>query len=922
MPLADSFYSRFSGSFLPSSLPVLPKLGTIISGLKQQVWGSRRSELTYFTPEIEASIKRDKFIYGERVWSTPFSQFQQELQEESLRLFLDAKAGKIGNLDLEEETLRFDLVATCIVRERWVSEGIWDPKWNEEQHKFLDQGGWHINDYRGLVGEPEGVIYGSPTPSAGSVPPNSADWRTRNQGDTRFRSSVWAASRPYRRFDYAVVRAAYGLQEISQAESDAKQQSDFDTKPSLDMVEKAKMLVKQIFVARGCWDPSWNDYPGPEWPCELSPEKFVENMMTLSEDGCSLWPAAHTRYRPPYLYTEEELGLFEAVRPRKRTKLYEDASWSRPAAPTKGYFSSHSYRGRSLWQAYKTVVRTRGELEMTYIRDRHQVCFPNAPRIDSGPFNRDASGYASASDNGDERSDDDGDQSDTESTTSEVVVSNGNPDPYEREPASNASERDSDDEGSDDGGDQSDTESATSETVVSSSNPVPSPRASVQPASAPETLHGKSSTKIDASPSDRGSDTSESSDESDGSSSNDASSSGSPEPLKRRLLAESASNTSVCQKRPWDIAFVASEAESKLLPPRPMKRTKWQHVEDHSEHQFGIIPTEAARTAENDESDKSSSSEERSCDSPEPPKCLTSTESASNTSLCSKRSWDIAFAASEVESMVLPPYTIKRTKWQHVEDDSEHHFNIIPIEASGATTSDVPDVVSTNERSACDTLALFANPDKPVVLEAPMDTNLQEPHPARMPVVEDVVEDSEDLMDLDEMEAFWEAIGGQTKDNSEDVVMSDDAPGINDSHSSTQGIETPEFVAAQANEHFGSQDTPNLVPAPDPQSSQHDAPHAEVPTRPEIDGMLIIEPQEQVPLLVDTDIPKTVRKRKTRVKGAAPTRIQPKRKCNDPDRLAAEERPIQPTKAVRPKGKGAAKKRGHSQVTTMLAEVT
>ncbi|MCJ1349691.1 hypothetical protein MMC31_007932 [Peltigera leucophlebia] len=176
--------------------------------------------------------------------STVRWQFYYQLKAEKTRLFAAWKNGEFGPRPLDIEEL-----ARKTVKESWVVQGIWNPKWS-----LLSTARWGHEEPESEP-DPSPDIPNKPRrPKRDCVKGQILD----GQAVTTFQRE---ASRPHHQFRYQLSR------EIERVQNEPQHQI-LPTRSNIE--DDAYNTVRARWVELGIWDLKWSKYPGMSWKHETA----------------------------------------------------------------------------------------------------------------------------------------------------------------------------------------------------------------------------------------------------------------------------------------------------------------------------------------------------------------------------------------------------------------------------------------------------------------------------------------------------------------------------------------------------------------------------------------------------------------------------------------------------------------------------
>ncbi|KAI3395089.1 hypothetical protein diail_1769 [Diaporthe ilicicola] len=221
------------------------------------------------------NAQKDK-LYEAWQASTPANQFEAQRREEAQRMKLAREPVGVGN---SPESL-----AEARVRERWIEQGIWDPKWYEENTKrwgdrvlnvpLLDAR-WMHEDILDSDSDTDDNSSANFTFGA-KRKRQKTDEETRQSAERRAeRQRQRELTRPIHQFNYQVSRERDRLLQERSQEAD---HDDPVKRYPADINTQAYTLVKDKWISAGLWYDKWGILPGMTWLHERDIDELVEEL--------------------------------------------------------------------------------------------------------------------------------------------------------------------------------------------------------------------------------------------------------------------------------------------------------------------------------------------------------------------------------------------------------------------------------------------------------------------------------------------------------------------------------------------------------------------------------------------------------------------------------------------------------------------
>lgn len=188
--------------------------------------------------------------------SRPYHQFAAHVREEERRI-LYAHRNRIRSIPVGGN---FIDMASKIVRERWVQQGIWNDKWSETA-----SGRWKHEEPLRPEPEPEreSSSFSFFQEKQIAKPPDSDEEKRRIVERQATRVRQREASRPFHQFIYQVSEERERILEESRG---GEATNATTTPPGINT--KAYENVKDVWVKRKIWNEKWGILPGLSWKHE------------------------------------------------------------------------------------------------------------------------------------------------------------------------------------------------------------------------------------------------------------------------------------------------------------------------------------------------------------------------------------------------------------------------------------------------------------------------------------------------------------------------------------------------------------------------------------------------------------------------------------------------------------------------------
>ncbi|KAM3086157.1 hypothetical protein ACMFMG_000293 [Clarireedia jacksonii] len=220
--------------------------------------------------------------------STPFNQFQAQVEEEKHRIMEiqeDEKSVSRTKIDsgqlpsgTSKDYLDYEKQAVETIRDHWIKQGIWDDKWTKDLY-FIKAKWKHEEplksplEFHTSADEKSGCftnLFHRSKPQAKES--------TRDQKISRDRE----ASRPSAQFSYQIALEKHRI--LVQGRNSVMLSHS-------EVYKIAFEKAKTTWVNRGIWNEAWGDWPGPCWKHE---EPYTEDLVDYVSDT-----AVHNYYYPP-----------------------------------------------------------------------------------------------------------------------------------------------------------------------------------------------------------------------------------------------------------------------------------------------------------------------------------------------------------------------------------------------------------------------------------------------------------------------------------------------------------------------------------------------------------------------------------------------------------------------------------------------
>ncbi|KAL1873035.1 hypothetical protein Daus18300_004176 [Diaporthe australafricana] len=219
---------------------------------------------------LDAYTARRNKLYRQWMLSSAAEQFAAQRREERRRIDAAGEFVGVGNSSFE--------LAADHVRERWIEQGIWDPKWYEAnlerwgegvQHAPLLDAKWfheqplESEDSDSDLDEsaPENFSFGAKRKRQKTdEETRQSDERRAERRAERLRQSE--LTRPIQQFNYQVSRERDRLLEERAQEAS---HDDPGKRYPPDINTQAYTLVKDRWISEGLWFDKWGILPGMTW---------------------------------------------------------------------------------------------------------------------------------------------------------------------------------------------------------------------------------------------------------------------------------------------------------------------------------------------------------------------------------------------------------------------------------------------------------------------------------------------------------------------------------------------------------------------------------------------------------------------------------------------------------------------------------
>lgn len=263
--------------------------------------------------ELDNYNARVDKLYHDWHASSTIGQFEAQRREECRRIELAGKPVGVGKSP--------DSVAADRVRERWIEQGIWNPKWYEANvERFGDKvQNVPLTDPRWMHEIP--LEEDSESDDCPAEEFQFGAKRKRQKTDEEARQSAQRRaerlrrrelSRPIHQFNHQVSRERDRLLEerLSEEEHDEPVR-----KYPADINTQAYTLVKDKWVSEGLWIDDWGILPGMSWLHERDIEELIQELGPKPSSQPA--DSVPTEATPAALLSTDDSGLIRVLDPRE-----------------------------------------------------------------------------------------------------------------------------------------------------------------------------------------------------------------------------------------------------------------------------------------------------------------------------------------------------------------------------------------------------------------------------------------------------------------------------------------------------------------------------------------------------------------------------------------------------------------------------
>lgn len=259
-------------------------------------------------PSPELSSERERRVRQDRKIelqvdsskSCPSNQLNDQIFDEAFRL---------SNEYMPDYTF-FD-IARKNVKRRWVEQGIWNDKWEEEglrRWKHEEPFEPESESETDSAAESEGPIVDNPPRRTEAKPrrPKSAEELRRIAERRPVREREREASRPFHQFVYQVSKERERIEDelnnsrppaFPEGGSQNQDETKAERATPLDINSTAYERVKNRWVERSIWHEKWGVLPGMSWKHELPLEELLRDAESLNGDVDHSSAAPNSRHR-------------------------------------------------------------------------------------------------------------------------------------------------------------------------------------------------------------------------------------------------------------------------------------------------------------------------------------------------------------------------------------------------------------------------------------------------------------------------------------------------------------------------------------------------------------------------------------------------------------------------------------------------